>query len=214
MHYPSAGWIIRGERQASKMTKAWSAAEQHAIVDTATVLVAAWNDTTRIEQVEGALWYPERWEFCQRLWPEHPARVAVVLSAMSPRTPWDVTKAWTTSVVSAYLAGGDCPACGTGRMRDKAWRGCQGESHETILPPLTSPKTSDFYLSISGRTDRPVIDRWAARAAGWTIRDNQGIQPRQYRLLSEAYVLAARLLDVPPRTLQATLWIWKRGSGE
>lgn len=194
--------------------KEWTEREQRAIVDAATVLVDAYGQTSRIERTEGAVWYPERWVFCQRLWPEHPERVAIVLAAMSARTGWEITQAWATHIVSAYLAGDDVPACGTLTMRDKAWRACQGESAESILPPRTSPKTSDFRLSIIGRTDRPVIDRWAARAAGWTVSDNQGIQPRQYRLLSDAYVLAARLLNVTPRYLQATLWIWKRGSGE
>lgn len=194
--------------------KAWSEREQRAIVDAATILVANYGDTSRIERVEGALWYPQRWEFCQRLWPEHPERVAVCLAALSARTGWETTQAWTSAVVSAALAGRECPAVGTEAMRGKAWRACQGEDFDTILPAATSPKTRDFYLSICGASDRPVIDRWAARAAGWTLRDNQGIQPRAYALLSEAYVLAAQLLDVTPRYLQATLWVWKRGSGE
>jgi hypothetical protein len=194
--------------------KEWSEAEQRAIVDAATILVANYGETEAVERTEGALWYPERWVFCERLWPEHPERIAIVLAALSPRTGWDTTQAWATKLVGAFLAGHECPDVGTMAMRDKAWRAMQGESVETILPARTSPKTYDFYLSILGRTDRPVIDRWAARAAGFALRDNQGLQPRQYHLLSAAYVLAARLLNVTPRYLQATLWIWKRGSGE
>lgn len=196
------------------MIQPWSRAEQRAIVDAGTILVAEHGHTDRATRVEGALWYPDRLSFCARLWPEHPERVALVLAVTSARTSWVVNQAYTTRVVGAYLAGQQCPAVGTISMRTKAWRAVAGEDPESVIPRATAPKTSDFYRAIMGDTSVAVIDRWAARAAGWDLPDNQGIRPRKYRLLSEAYVLAAHLLNVSPRYLQATLWIAKRGSGD
>jgi hypothetical protein len=193
------------------VTKAWSESEQRAIVDAATVMVLRWPEIDQATKVEGAVWYPQRWEFCQRVWPEHPERVAACLAATSPQTTWNVNVAWTLKAVAAWQAGEQVPAIGTLSMRDKAWRVLAGDDP---VPVLNGPKITDFYLSIAGHTDRPVIDRWAARAAGFELPANQGIGARLYRLISEAYSLAARQLDVPARTLQATLWIDKRGAAE
>lgn len=189
----------------------WSDAEQRAIVEAATTAVLLYGETEQCERVEGAVWYPERWVFCERLWPEHPERVAGMLAATSSRTTWQVNQAYVVRLMTAITSGAECPNVHTFDGRDKAWRIAHGEDIPTVLH---GPKITDFYYSIIGVTDRPVIDRWMARAMGWNLRDNQGLQPRQYRLLSEALTLAARQLDVSPRYLQATLWIHKRGGSE
>jgi hypothetical protein len=68
---------------------------------------------------------------------------------------------------------------------------------------VRGPKCTAFYKAIMGDTNALVLDRWAARAAGWDVRT---FNMTTRRILDAAYREAARLCGETVRAFQAIAW--------
>lgn len=75
---------------------------------------------------------------------------------------------------------------------------------------VSGPKVAAFYRAIMGDEDALVIDRWAARAAGYDAGDGRDLTARERRVIERAYRKAARKAGVSVRDFQATVWIHAR----
>jgi hypothetical protein len=68
---------------------------------------------------------------------------------------------------------------------------------------LTGPKERAFWLAIIGDANAVVIDRWAARAAGF---DPERITPPRWNEMADAYRNVAAWVHETPRNFQAIVW--------
>jgi len=141
------------------------------------------------------------------------ARVAMALSALSPRNPWrwNVADAYAFTVARATER--TIPTATTyTRNRLSAWRALNAES-----PWSTAAlKVRSFAACILGDHDSVVVDTWAARVAtagGLSYGRGHSITPKQYRAIAAAYVDAAEQRGVLPATMQAVTWLVSQTEG-
>jgi len=162
---------------------------------------------------EAAAWYGRGRSHVRRIARETGATeraVAGVVAALSPRQHWSVNLRIAEEVVRAARQGQPCPAVSTGANRAKAWRIANGERP---LDVLGGPKVRAFYRNLTGNLDLVTVDVWAARAAGLTYRDGQGIDERTYARVAVAYANVAEAVGIRPAELQAIVWAQVRAQG-
>ena len=126
---------------------------------------------------------------------------ASIVSAFSPR------ERWSSNVAKAYAFANGKPVVGLTNNLNMAKR-----ATELGFDALKGQKTNAFARAIAGDTDAVVIDVWMIRAAG--LDASKGVNKTQYNELSEAVRLVANEMGITPRTMQALIWIVKRGSAE
>lgn len=159
----------------------------------------------------GLSWYGRAMDAAAAILPADPNRAAGVIASLSPRCQWRTNVSWAAAVIDAAERGDtEPPAVHTRAMRALAWRIARGEAP---LDVLNGPKVRAFYRNIVGDSDAVTVDVWAARAAEG-VSDPRGPSGRRYALLAEAYRSAARVLDIPPRDLQAAVWVNVRGAAD
>jgi hypothetical protein len=150
----------------------------------------------------GAAWYPDAHRWAARLaraYGSTVARVAGAAAALSPRISWPMAQRDTESALRdgrCYLA--------LGSRRRLALEILIGSVRP--LDALSGPKVRSFYRNIMGDPDAVTIDVHMLRAVGL-----ESITPRRYSDFADAVRVAAMLNGVPPRDLQATVWIVQRG---
>lgn len=169
---------------------------------------SAFESATAADLAAGLEWYGRAERAAADIAPHDPDMGAAVIAALSPRNRWTVNVAQAARVVLAAACGFDCPAVSTGGNREKAWRIALGESPAAIL---RGPKVRAFFANITGDDDAVTVDVWAARAAEGLSRTDAP-SGRRYALIARAYRDVAKSLDVPPRHVQAAVWVHVRGS--
>ena len=181
-------------------------------------ILDAWNNAHPEHLEAGIAWYDRARDAAQRI---HPNVLigAGVIAALSPRTGWGQNLKWAEQVCKASLAGHSVPPMvSTAERNGKAWAiaHLSSPSRADILAILHGPKTCRFFLNITGDTHAVTIDTWAAQVAiGHPVRVRSDSHGRQYETLEEAYQLAGVRLGVPPRDVQAAVWVSVRtASGE
>lgn len=146
-------------------------------------------------------------------------QAAGVIAALSPRVEWRANLTDAERVLSWAEDCRDGLSVPDGGPRDTyAFRANVLKAIEvvTLVDPLSAlrgPKQRAFYRNIVGDTQAVTVDVWATRAA--TNGKSDG--PRsgaQYADIARAYVRAARHVGVPPRDLQAAVWVQVRGAAQ
>jgi hypothetical protein len=126
---------------------------------------------------------------------------ASIVSAFSPR------ERWATNVAKAYAFANGKPVVGLTNNLNMAKR-----ATELGFDALKGQKTNAFARAIAGDTDAVVIDTWMIKAAG--LDASKGVNKSQYNALAQAVRAVAAEHGITPRTMQALIWIIKRGSAE
>ena len=161
------------------------------------------------QREEGKEWYIKASEMCfdvamKYMMPEH--QVVGILSALSPRTSWEINQRKLQEVLSKGTT------FATGLQMDKVKRIFQTDFESTVLDILNGEKTKNFYLNIR----RPLspkgvtIDTHAIRVAYKDFRreiSEPSMKPNQYRFFAEGYVDVAKQVGVLPSQLQAITWV-------
>lgn len=168
----------------------------------------------------GKRWYLDAHEFAVELSEKYGVcftKVCGVISALSPGNEWSVNKQEAEMIIFAYVY-----ECGTELPRfrtysanaSKAWYILSSKDSgadaiaKLIMPKPTSGwKTHAFYWNILNPMGKQhvTIDRHMVAVLGFE-RDTP-TSLRQYKMLSDAVVRAARKVQVRPLELQAILWV-------
>jgi len=167
-------------------------------------------DMSTLEQrEEGKQWYIKAHEMCfdvalKYMMPEH--QVVGILSALSPRTSWEINQRKLQEVLSKGTT------FATGLQMDKVKRIFQTDFESTVLDILNGEKTKNFYLNIKKPSSPKAvtIDTHAIRVAYKDFRreiSEPSMKPNQYRFFAEGYVDVAKKLNVLPSQLQAITWV-------
>lgn len=161
--------------------------------------------------VAGLAWYADAHTFALSIANGDLLQGAGVIAALSPQ------KSWTTNMVLASRAFVEGFASGqTGINNDKATRILNGEAP---LAVLGGNKVRNFYANIVSPTGPDVtVDRHAFDIAVGEETDSktrgQLERKGQYALFADTYRDTARLVGVPPATLQAVTWlVWREAKG-
>jgi hypothetical protein len=170
-------------------------------------ILAMYDSAPDTAKVDGERWYETARLTAQAIAGAHgrlnARQVAGIIAALSPRVSWPRNVAAAYRVVEAVVKGWPLPYVdGYGPNRRKAWDIANGADPDAILG---GPKVVSFYRNLIGCDESVTIDCWAARAAEgvWNPRPPTG---RRYETLARAYRDAARLRNVTPRAMQATVW--------
>lgn len=170
-----------------------------------------WQAATPAERADGLAWYARAESEARRLGSTYELttrHAAGIIAALSPRQRWSTNIAAAERVCAAAHAGlANPPRVGLGPNVAKAWRIANGEDPADVLG---GPKVRAFFANITGDHDAVTVDVWASRAAYG--RDDAPVPAgRTYERLAENYRRAAALLGIPPRELQAAVWVHVRG---
>lgn len=158
-----------------------------------------------------------------------PARGAALIAALSPRTSWRLNlEAASAAARAARRLRADGIFCddddaleaavwhateshGLSDPRRKAARILAGGRPDAILG---GSKVRAFWRNLSGDERAVTVDVWAARAALGHWLPSPSFSPRTYERIARAYQAAADRIGIPPRELQATIWIDIRGAAD
>ena len=158
-----------------------------------------------MKQVEqAATWYHEAQEVAEDVAEIMSTSLEVgasIVSAFSAR------ERWASNVAKAYAFANGKPVAGLTNNLNAAKR-----ATELGFDALNGQKTNAFARAIAGDTDAVVIDTWMIKAAG--MDSSKGVNKTQYKMLADAVRNVAYEHGVTPRTMQALIWIVKRGSAE
>ena len=158
-----------------------------------------------LQQVEqAATWYADAQEVAEDVAEIMGTTLEVgasIVSAFSPR------ERWASNVAKAYSFAHGKPIVGLSNNLKMAQR-----ATELGFDALRGQKTNAFARAIAGDDNAVVIDVWMIRAAG--LDASKGVNKSQYKALAEAVRTVAYSHGLSPRTMQALIWIVKRGSAE
>lgn len=180
-------------------------------------ILDAWYNASPEHLQAGLAWYDRAMAAASRIHP-NPIVGAGVIAALSPRTAWAQNIAWAEQVCKAALQGSSIPPrVSTLARLEKAWAiaTMPEPTPARILDVLNGPKTCRFFRNITGDLRAVTIDTWAAYiATGRNIRVRSDSHGRVYETLEEAYQMAGARLGIPPRDVQAAVWVAARGTPE
>lgn len=161
---------------------------------------------SQIEQA--SVWYADETAYCQGLANLYNLSLALV-------TTW---YAWTSIrqrlAQNKVLTVEACRYEGRVEALPVVVAGCRAAyeawfRHDDPTDTLTGRKTRNFALALQGDTEAIVVDVWMMRAAGWPDRDAP--TKVQYDAIERVIRRMAGKMGLEPRTLQALIWIIKRG---
>lgn len=172
-------------------------------------IVKAYVSASDQDVLDGMSWYNSAHTLAWNLSPEHPARGAGVIAALSPMT------AWPLNVRRAHEVFNTGTTSGLKRNVDKAVRIFNGEAP---LDVLSGPKVRSFYLNIMGEStlesvtvDRHAIDVACGRVQSDADRAKAIRGKHGYMTVAQLYLDAARSLNITGAQLQAITWVyWRR----
>lgn len=182
-------------------------------------VLAAWYAANGSQEgreliAHGRDWYPRELARISAIGEAHGVDVdtaVAVAAVLSPATPWVGLVGRLGAFLAAALAGDPRPDFPTyGRQRELAASIARARSGVTLV---SGPKVRPFALALLGDGDAVVIDRHAARIAR-VCAVNELPTPGQLTAARHGYRMAARELDVPPRDLQAAVWVWALGAAK
>ncbi len=179
------------------------------------ILNCYWDTTLETRQA-GLEWYPKAELISRELLP-NPRQAAGVIAALSPRQSWKINVAGSRAICRAASQGNRIVPRVAGMYANvnKAWRIANGEEPLDVFVKAKQVnfKVLQFFRNISGDTEAVTVDQWAARVA-FPEEEFYAVRGRRYLDIQHAYRLAAGVLGIAPRDLQATCWIHVRGSAE
>jgi len=160
---------------------------------------------------QGKNWYRQANAFCEEISQSHNLptwKVALIVSALSPRNKWHRNKLDAINLIEKQLDG---KYSTFNSNRDKAINilGC-----ENILQGLSllgkGKKTRAFFFNIYNPKSKVVcVDSWACRIAG---HPKDSPTPKQYDVISDAYKKVASKFNMTASELQAITWCVFRGA--
>lgn len=168
-------------------------------------LLELYATTDRDVRKRGRIWYPETRRRLRTLAAAHNrplSQVVAVFAITSVGAQLSANLRWTEEILRGERTGG-------------RWPNVQAPLIEGVLRStqpgryVRGPKVSAFYRALMGDREAVVIDRWAARAAGWESKKH-AIPVRVQRQMIEAYMEAAKVCRENVRDFQAIVWIAKR----
>lgn len=164
-------------------------------------ILRVWDAANSDDMAEGFTWYPEANSIAREA-----GDVLVgagILSALSPRMPWNRNVALARKAFSEPLTGG---ALGRSIASVNAIR--EGADPLSVLGGL---KTRAFFHNIVAphADDEVTVDTHAIKIAGVNA-DSVGV--RAYRDIADSYREAAAIAMVLPQEMQAVTWVaWRNG---
>ncbi len=155
--------------------------------------------STPEQRRDGAAWYPDALDICQRAADRHGHDTFSVVAAMailSANTSWNKNVSMTRGLAASRRFRNP----GTfQKIARKAWDALRGD-----ITVIRGPKTQAFARAIAGDARAVVVDRHILRALGhW----RNGVSPRQYERYAREITQAADIVRVAPAVLQATIWL-------
>lgn len=165
-----------------------------------------YNAANKKEVNDGVTWYGRAREFCEALAYKHNLpiwKVALMVSALSPRNKWGRNKADTRAVI---LKGLDAKCATFHTNKEKACKIFHASSLTEGLEILgKGKKTRAFFMNIYNYNSNKVcIDSWACRIAKLG-KDSPTV--KQYIDLEKAYQIVAAKHGLVPMDLQAVTWV-------
>jgi len=170
-------------------------------------LVERYESSTPTIRRRGRTWYPEAFRMLSGMAQETgrtTAQAVAVFAITSANTQLLANIRYTEAILRGERTHGCYPVVQTPLVKGAL---------STTRPQrfVTGPKCSAFYKAIMGDTNALVLDRWAARAAGFDNGRGDISGPRR-RVLDAAYREAAALCGETVRAFQAVVWIVVRES--
>lgn len=157
----------------------------------------------------GRLWYPNAEDVIADLSREYDTgrpTVAAIVAVLSPRQRWRKN----IEGARAVLEGEEWRAVGFDGNRRKAAAIRDGADPLAIVG---GDKVTAFWANLIGSREAVTIDVWAQRAALGRFHPHPPKGGR-YERLARAYQAAARAIAIPPRELQAIVWLATRPAVE
>ena len=155
---------------------------------------------------DGLTWYGRAREFCEEVGYKHKLpiwKVALMLSALSPRNKWSRNK---QDVLNVIRDGLDAKCATFNANKIKACKIYHADFIKDGLEILgKGDKTNAFFFNIYNYNSNKVcVDSWACRIAKL---GKDSPTKKQYRELQEAYRHVANKHGILPMDLQAICWI-------
>jgi hypothetical protein len=181
-------------------------------------ILEAYHKADVYDREAGVKWYPWALGFCRSEAHKHDLPVEKVVgmcAALSPRTRWEVN-VYATQVTLEHIQAGikDAYFIPGKTFKKNITRALNVYDYgpEWLNDRMKDGlKVKNFYANILGDEQAVTVDEWARRIAiGDLGAKSVTIPPKQYHLYVRAYREAAKILGLPPRTVQATTWVWAR----
>lgn len=155
----------------------------------------------------GRSWYPQTRRLLRELADKHDrplSQVVAVFAITSIAAQLQTNLRWTDEVLAGIRTGGRFP-----NVQAPLLAGALSARHPSRF--VRGPKVSAFYRALMGDKNAVVLDRWAARAAGFPVSDEKHDLPVTVRReMAAAYAEAAEACRESVRDFQAIVWIVKR----
>lgn len=168
-------------------------------------ILSVFGRATPLDYVEGLTWYPRAHELAKEIAPTLEMGAGVI-AALSPMMGWERNAFLARESFATGKAFG-----GLGKNVAKAQAIIDGSDPLIVLG---GDKVTNFYQNIltagnSGVTiDRHAYDIALNKVHG---KEKRRIGKRVYREFSEAYVEAAKHIDILPAELQSITWlVWRK----
>lgn len=177
-------------------------------------ILNSYDKATEDEVQEGMVWYPKAYDECARIadatndWYDV-RQIIGIMAVGSPGVDWRENFTIPEKMVDLHMRGVPVEewvgfTCYRANLL-KCQRVLDGE-YEAIK----GRKTVSFFCNINGDPDMVTVDRWAVRVAmGSPYIENDKLAPsgaRVYNKLADIYALAAEMVGIENRQLQAVTW--------
>ena len=176
---------------------------------------------------EGMTWYDDAHAFCKytaKRYGVGMARVAAIVSALSPMMRWDLNKQAASDVLNAASAGLDASQVKISTFGDNKIKAFEiakdkrpdiGTGYAKYLSYFTpNKKTQHFYSNIMGEGEGVTIDGHAmnialfgTRRMGITTLKKKKFSKKEIARISLAYTKLSSELGIRPCQLQAVTWV-------
>lgn len=169
-------------------------------------ILSIYRSATPEDIREGMGWYDEARAFAESL-DTDVSRAAGVIAAVSPMLSWPRNMTVARALYAGQREGLCLPNSVTAASRILAG--------EHPLDVLNGPKVRAFYQNIMGQGESVTLDRHAIDiAVGRPLSDDDRafwLAATRRRLLTSAYVNAARIAGISPAAMQAITWVaWRK----
>ena len=175
-------------------------------------ILNVYSQATQDEILRGSQLYPLAHSIVVE-WAEHHQRsianVASIIAALSPQLPWE-----RTLIIADDVLHGNVPSIGG--VLHANLRKAEQIRDENLTNTLSvfkqGPKVACFSVNLAGDWNIVTVDTHAGQiACGDMLSSPRLGRWREYVPFADAYVDAARRVDLLPATLQAITWVtWKR----
>jgi hypothetical protein len=166
------------------------------------------------------LWYPLAHAFAQDLASAYNLTVSQacgIIAALSPQLSWNKNKTQALEFCKRMRNGESLVGLMAYKANvNKAFRIYNGENSLDVLGGM---KVRSFYANLMLDDNAVTVDRHATHIAlfGTSKPDEKSgsiaVTDKLYKLISSAYVDAAKLLNVPAYVVQSVTWTFKAQSG-